>query len=376
MEQKTSFVRALRQSGVLMATAAMLTACTPPEPVRLGFVGGISGRVADLGIGGRNGAQLAVEMRNAKGGIHGRPIKLLVEDDQQNPEMAQVAVTRLIHVKADAIVGPMTSAMAMATVPLVNQAQILMVSPTVTTPMLAGQDDYFFRVIAPTTEYAQKSAAYHFTTQGSRRVAAIYDMRNQSYTKTWLQDYRAAFEAAGGVFSDTVPFNSGEDTRFSALTERLLHSQPDGVLIVANSVDTALMAQQIRKRDAKINIYTSEWAATERLLELGGKAIEGMVIAQFIDRASQQPAYLAFHKSYVERFQQEPGYAGLTGFDAANVVLDALTARSDGQTLKQAVLAQQSFSGAQSSILFDANGDARRDTFMTTIRDGVFVRLR
>ncbi len=375
MEQKATFVRALRQFGVLIALFAMLAACTPPEPIRLGFVGGISGRVADLGIGGRNGALLAVELRNAAGGVNGRQIELLAEDDQQNPEFAQQAVIRLISRKVDAIVGPMTSAMAMATVPLVNRAQILMVSPTVTTPLLAGQDDYFFRVIANTTEYAQKSAAYHFTTQGSRRIAAIFDMRNQSYAQPWLKDYQMAFEAAGGVVSDSVPFSSGDETHFSALTERLLHSQPDGVLIVANSVDTALLAQQIRKRDPKINIYTSEWAATERLLELGGKAIEGMVIAQFIDRASQQPSYLAFHKAYVERFQQQPGFAGLTGFDATNVVLDTLAARKGGQTLKQAMLAHPKFAGAQSAISFDATGDARRDTFMTTIRDGAFVRL-
>lgn len=354
----------------------MLAACTPPEPIRLGFVGGISGRVADLGIGGRNGALLAVELRNAAGGIKGRQIELLAEDDQQNPEFAQQAVTRLISRKVDAIVGPMTSAMAMATVPLVNRAQILMVSPTVTTPLLAGQDDYFFRVLDSTSEYAQKSVAYHYTTQGSRRVAAIFDMRNQSYAKTWLDDYRSAFEAAGGVISDTVSFNSGDDTHFSTLIERLLHSQPDGVLIVANSVDTALLAQQIRKRDTKIHVYASEWAATERLLELGGKAIEGMVIAQFLDRSSQQASYLAFHKTYVERFQQLPGFAGLTGFDAMNVVLDALSSRTDGQTLKQAVLARQAFTGAQAQIRFDATGDAKRDTFITTIRDGAFVRLR
>lgn len=376
MQQIASLVRTLRQLGALTAAFAMLAACSPPEPIRLGFVGGISGRVADLGIGGRNGAQLAVEMRNAAGGIHGRQIEFLIEDDQQNADIAQLAVTRLIQLKVDAIVGPMTSAMAMATVPLVNRAEMLMVSPTVTTPLLAGQDDYFFRVIAPTTEYAQKSAAYHFTTQGSRRVAAIFDMRNQSYSKIWLDDYRSAFEAAGGVVSDTLPFNSDDSTHFSALTERLLHSQPDGVLIVANSVDTALLAQQIRKRDANINIYASEWAATERLLELGGKAIEGMVIAQFLDRTSQQPSFLAFHKTYVARFQQQPGFAGLTGFDAANVVLDALAARTDGQTLKQAVLARHEFAGAQSTILFDASGDAKRDTFMTTVRDGAFVRLR
>ena len=362
--------------GGLVAVVALLTACTPPEPVRIGFVGGLSGRVADLGINGRNGATLAVELRNKSGGVKGRQIQLMAQDDQQDPEAAKQAVTRLIEQKVLAIVGPMTSAMAVATVPLVDQARVLMVSPTVTSTALAGLDDYFFRVLAPATEYARKSAAFHFTQQGSRRVAVTLDLRNQAYTESWLRDYRLAFEAAGGFIAAVVPFKSNEETRFSQLALQLLQAKPDSVLILANSVDTALLAQQLRKADANVHINTSEWAATERLINLGGNAVEGMVIAQFIDRESQQPSYLAFHKAYLERFGEAPGFAGLTGFDATNVVLDALSAQTPDQSLKQVILAQREFSGAQSLIRFDAYGDSTRDTYMTTVRNGVFVRLR
>ena len=71
------------RSVITLACALGVTACTPPEPVRIGFIGGLSGRVADLGIDGRNGAVLAVELRNKAGGIKGRKVELLVEDDQQ-----------------------------------------------------------------------------------------------------------------------------------------------------------------------------------------------------------------------------------------------------------------------------------------------------
>lgn len=376
MDTKRPLGRLSRHVGLWMAVLAMLMACTPKEPVRVGFVGGVSGRVADLGIGGRNGATLAIDLRNKAGGVGGRPVQLMAEDDQQDPELAKTAVARLLEQKVVAIIGPMTSAMAVATVPLVNAAQVLMVSPTVTAKSMAGIDDYFLRVIAPTTEYARKSASYHFTVQASRRIVAVYDLRNQAYTESWLQDYRSAFEAAGGAVVDTVPFSSSDETSFSELAGRLLASRPDGVLIVANSVDTALLAQQVRKRDASVRINTSEWAATERLLELGGKAVEGVVIAQFIDRESQQPAYLSFRKAYVERFGQEPGFAGLTAFDATNVVLDGLATQAAGQTLKQTILSRRDFAGAQSQIRFDAHGDADRETYLTTVRNGAFVRLR
>lgn len=356
--------------------SALFVACTSHEPIRLGFVGGLSGRVADLGIGGRDGALLAIELRNQSGGIGGRPVELIAEDDQQDPEIAKQAVARLISSKVAAIIGPMTSAMAVATVPLANRAQLLMLSPTVTTTDLAGIDDYFLRVIDSTTAYARKSANYHFSVQGSRRVTVAYDLRNQTYTENWLNDYRQVFETEGGAILAAVPFSSSDDSHFSELAERLLQARPDGVLILANSVDTALLAQQLRKRDAAVHINTSEWGATERLIELGGKAVEGVVFSQFIDRESQQPSYLSFRKTYLERFKHEPGFAGLTAFDATNVVLDGLAAQSSSKTLKQTILEHREFAGAQSLIRFDDYGDAARDTYLTTVRNGAFVRLR
>ena len=360
---------------VLLAICGALTGCTPPEPLRLGFLGGISGRVADLGIAGRNGAMLAVEMRNSSGGVNGRVVELIVEDDKQDPDLARKAVGRLLERKVEAIIGPMTSAMAVATVPLVNEAGLVMLSPTVTTTTLTGVDDHFLRVVASTTEYARISAAYHFDRLGLRHVAVAYDLHNRAYTEGWLADYRRAFELAGGTISTVLAFSSGQETSFADLAESLLRAKPEMVLILANSVDAALLAQQIRKRDAVVRIGTSEWAATERLIELGGRAVEGVVIAQFVDRDSTQPAYVAFCRRYVERFGQEPGFGGLAAFDAANVVLDALVARQPGQTLKQVILARGVFSGAQSEIRFDATGDAARETYLTTIRDGAFVRL-
>ena len=366
------------QLRCMLAAALLvgLTACTPPEPINLGFVGGLSGRVADLGIEGRNGALLAVEQRNKSGGVADRQVVLLAEDDQQNPETARQAVGKLIERKVAAIIGPMTSAMAVATVPLINKAQIVMVSPTTTTNDLTGLDDYFFRVLSPTRSYAVKSANHHFQVMGMRRMSAIYDLRNQAYSESWLQDYRAAFSAAGGSLIESISFSSGNQTHFADLARRLLTSKPDGVLLVANSVDAALLAQQLRRINPSVAIAASEWSATERLIELGGRAVEGITIAQFLDRQSQQPSYIAFRKIYLERFGKEPGFAGLTAFDATNIVMDGLASQDASKTLKQTLLARKTFAGAQSPVVFDSYGDASRETFMTTIENGMFVVLR
>lgn len=365
--------RSLKYTLMAMAACAfLLGACARSEPLLVGFLGGVSGRVADLGIAGRDGALLAVEQRNAGGGIAGRQITLIVEDDQQDAEVARQAMERLIAQQVVAVVGPMTSSIAVAIVPQANAAGLVLVSPTVTTNALSGIDDHFFRVVAPTSSHVARSAHHQYHERGLRRVALAYDLRNKAYTESWAGDFRQAFTAAGGTIVGEEGFVSSESLYFTELAARLLDRQPDGVIVIANSVDSALLIQKIRQHDAGVAIATSEWAATERLTELGGRAVEGVVVAQYVDRDSQAPAYLAFRDAYLKRFGREPGFAGLTAFDATNVVLDAAAARRGGQSMKQALLAQRQFAGAQSPIRFDAAGDTHRDTFLSMIRDGSF----
>ncbi len=359
--------------AIIVLGITVLLGCQPPEPIRIGFVGGTSGRVADLGIAGRDAVLLAVELRNQSGGVAGRKVELLIRDDEQKPEVAQRAVRELIDRGVVAIVGPMTSAMAIAVAPIANEAKVLLMSPTASTDDLTGLDDYFFRVNASTLDNASRIARYHVGQNATRRLAVAYDLRNKSYTESWLGSFRAAYVQGGGELVEIRGFESGGETTFLQLAQDLLAAPADGVLIVANSMDTALLCQQIRKLDHSAPIITSEWAATERLLELGGKAVEGVIVAQNFDRDSTAPRYRAFYQAYRERFHREPGFGGVIAFDAANVVLDALAQRQEGQSVKEAVLAARRFEGVQEPIVFNEFGDVTRSLFITAVRDGQFV---
>ncbi|MFO1424125.1 MAG: ABC transporter substrate-binding protein [Candidatus Competibacteraceae bacterium] len=132
------------------------------------------------------------------------------------------------------------------------------------------------------------------TARGLRRVTAAYDLDSRAYTEGWLDDFRAAFAEGGGEIVQMIGFESGGDRRSCASPRLARASQPDGVVIVANSVDTAMFCQQIRKLDARIPLIGSEWGATERLTELGGKAVEGLTVAQIFDRDNAAPRYRTF----------------------------------------------------------------------------------
>lgn len=352
----------------------VLSGCTREEPIRLGFIGGTSGRVADLGIAGRDGVQLAVEMRNQSGGIDGRKIRLLTKDDQQQQDKARSAFQELVAEGALAIVGPMTSDMGLAIASLADKAKILVMSPTVTTEALAGRDDYFFRVSSTTRFHATRNARFQLAAGGLHHISAAYDLGNRSFSENWLENFSEAFASGGGEIIHRQGFESNADTDFQRLAQDLLAPRPDGVLIVANSMDSALLCQQLRKLESQTPITLADWGATERLLELGGKAVEGVTVVQTFDRQNTSPAFQAFRRAYLERFKREPGFAGVYAFEAANVVLDALASHDKERTLKETVLGIGTFTGLQSQIQFDAFGDVQRpNVSISVVRDGKFV---
>jgi len=315
---------------------------------------------------------LAVEKRNAAGGISGRQIELIVRDDGQNPETARRVVKELIDEKVVAIVGHVTSSMSMATVSMANEAKMLMISPTTTTNKLSGKDDHFFRVINSTRTYATTGAQFYRRVLKINRISIAYDRDNLSYSQSWMNDFRATFEHEGGRVMAGVAFDSGPEVNFRNLAKKLVASHPDGILIIANAVDAALICQQVRALDPDIQLGTSEWASTEQVIELGGKAVEGVYQSQFFARFSTQPAYLAFQQTYLNRFGKEPGFAGVAAFDVANVIMDALAKKKEGTSLKETILSIGSFEGLQEPIVFDPYGEAQRNNFMTVIKNGHF----
>jgi len=360
---------------LLLSLLLLLAACGKKEPVRIGFLGGISGRVADLGVAGRNGAMLAVEEANAAGGIDGRPVELVIRDDAQHPDTARAAVADLLRQNLEVIIGPMTSSIAMAVLPQINATHVLLVSPTVTTTQLTGKDDNFLRVIDDTAFYAQKSARFQLQRLRHRTVAAIYDQNNAAYCESWLGDFRREFERLGGRVLFSRSFSSEGEMTFSKLAREALATRPDTVLLIANAMDAALLCQQLRRINPRQPVVASEWASTERFIELAGAAAEGAVIAQFIDRNDGAPRFQRFVQSFRKRFGQDPGFAGLAGYDAARVALEAEAHRSGEKSLKQTILEISTFQGAQQRIRIDRFGDANRSSYVTEVRNGAYLTL-
>lgn len=353
----------------------LLLGCSPDTPIRIGFIGGLSDRASDVGEAGRNGMLLAVEQRNQAGGIHGRRIDTVVQDDGQNPATAQAAIQALVAAKVDAVVGPFTSAMAAVVVPVLDQARLITISPTVTSGDFVGLDDYFIRINRTARDNAVDYARL-LHLRGQRRVAVAYDARNRSYSDSWRNEFRAAFTWLGGELVAEVAFTSQAETGFGDIVQTMLAAQPDGLLFIASAIDVGRLAQQAEKRVPRMPISASEWAASETLLELGGHAVENLLIAQTYNRDDSSARYQRFHAAYLARFARAPGFSSIAAYDATTVLLQALEQQQRGETIKQAILQHGPYEGLQQSIQFDRFGDTARKVYFTEVRNGRFVLLK
>lgn len=351
----------------------LLGGCIGKRPIRVGFAGELTGRNADLGVQGRNGVQLAVQEINAEGGVAGRALELLVRDDEGTPEGARAADQALIEAGVVAIIGHMTSGQSVAAVPVVNETEIILLSPTTSTPELSGLKDNFFRVNPVNAQEAMATACHMYREHGLVSAAIIYDDQNAAYTDVYRETFESTYRILGGEITGEIIFSSDENPDFALLVDELRTGDPASVLIVASDVDAALIAQQVRLAGWEVPLSAAGWAQTEALLQNGGVAVEGMHLVTNYDSNSQAPAFLDFKTRYQEHFGRAPTFAAAQAYESVFLLAAALE-KTNGNTqgLSQA-LVETRVEGLTGPFELDEYGDVVRTQFLIIVREGEFV---
>ncbi|MGC9358394.1 MAG: ABC transporter substrate-binding protein [Anaerolineae bacterium] len=351
----------------------LLGGCIGKRPIRVGFAGELTGRNADLSVQGRNGVQLAVKEINAEGGVAGRALELLVRDDEGTPEGARAADQALIDAGVVAIIGHMTSGQSVAAVPVVNETEIILLSPTTSTPELSGLKDNFFRVNPVNAQEAMATACHMYREHGLVSAAIIYDDQNAAYTDVYRETFESTYHILGGEITGEISFSSDENPDFALLVDELRTGDPAAVLIVTSDVDAALIAQQVRLAGWEVPLSAAGWAQTEALLQNGGAAVEGMHLVTNYDSNSQAPAFLDFKTRYQEHFGRAPTFAAAQAYESVFLLAAALEkTNGNAQGLSQA-LVETRVEGLTGPFELDEYGDVVRTQFLIIVREGEFV---
>jgi branched-chain amino acid transport system substrate-binding protein len=341
------------------------------EPIKIAFIGGLTGRLSDLGVDGRNGAQLAVEALNARGGPH---YELLVHDDQQRPEVGRADIAAAVDEGAAFAIGPMTSVMAIPMAEEATQRKLVLISPTANSDELSGRDDYFFRVIT-----AARSGAEQLATAAAARDlkkgAVLMEWRNRAYTENFAKSFESRYVTLGGAPLVPVHYESDRDPDYTQLARALLESHPRVVLLVCGAVDAAIAAQQIRRIDPDVRLAMASWSSNVQLLQLGGRALEGALVLQALDLDSQAPAWLEFRRLYEKRFGTAPGQAAVYGYEAAMLGAAGLKKAGAVKSLRDVLREPGEWPGLQQPVALDRFGDSARRFHLSEVRDGRFVML-
>ena len=359
----------LSVAGVAGCSSAVET-----DPISIGYIGGITGGSSDLGLAGRNAVELAVEDLNAKGGIGGRRVSLEIVDDAQDAQTAKAALRSLKSRGVVAVVGPMTSSMAIELVPLADELEIPLVSPTTSTDALSGLDDYFFRTYPDNASAATEMADVIVERFGAKRVVAVYDLGNRAHSESWAQNLGIALGARGSSMIATETFTSGSNQDFATLARACAERNPDCVFLVANSTDTILACQQLRVAGVAAPIVVTEWSSTEDVVRTGGTSVDGILFLNTFDRFSEKSSYVRFRDAYLARYSLEPGFAATHAYDCTSLIASALDSTPDGSSLRDALADARSINVLQGTIDLDEFGDATHAYYLMTIRGGELQR--
>jgi branched-chain amino acid transport system substrate-binding protein len=361
----------------IIAMAALLTSltlqsCQKQEKIRLGFVGGLTGRNGDLGTAGRDGSLLAVEAINASGGIGGKRIELVIRDDKSDPEEAKKVVNELVSKKVAAIVGPMTSVVAVATIPIIDAARMLMLSPTVSSNDLTGKDDFFIRLNL-NSDTAAATADLMIGRLKIKNAALVYDVSNRSYTGSLAEAFKIRFAALGGTIAIEQTFNAKEQTDLLALARQVAARKPRAVFIIAGAIDSAMICQQLKKIGVSAPFFIAEWASTNEFLKAGGKAVAGTYSLQHFNGNSVHPPFVQFKQNFSKRFGDSPSFAATYSYEAVSIIAAALRKDPDPTHLKDTVIGIGRFDGLLGSFFIDRYGDPDRLFFVTYVRNDQYV---
>jgi len=373
-----------RRILILGSAIILLTAGTSwsAEPIKMGTVVRLS-IGAEHGIPSRRGVEMAVAEVNKAGGINGRQVELIVEDEKDSPAAAVNAVQKLINVdKVVAIVGPMTSGDMMAAGKIADDAKVVAISPTATTPKLSGYGASLCRGCSRIDKQAEVLTDYVAKTWKPKTVAIFFS--NEPYGKGCAELFTKFFEKHGIKVVATESFMRGSRD-FKAQLTTIKAAKPDFLFIPGYTPETAPAAAQARQLGMNQKILGVYGDMDPIYIQLAGKAAEGHVIGGEYDEGYNTPKNQAFKKNYeaLVKKNKDPFnimFAALH-YDSASVILEGM--KKNGPTsegILKFLKEVKDFDGVTGKLSFDQNNDVVRagseGVYVLEVKNGQYVKVK
>lgn len=373
----------LQLSGKLLSTAAcfMIALSAPAlssaaDTIKFGVAGAHSGDLASYGLPTVKAAELVVEKVNANGGINGKKVELLVEDDVCKPEVATNTATKLISDGVDVVLGHICSGATKAALPIYSNAGVLVMSPSATNPALTQSGEYpnFFRTIAPDDAQAKIDVEFALNNLGYTKIAVIHDKGDYGkgfaeFAKKFLEDSgKAEVVLYEGVTPGAVDY--------SAIVQKIKRSGAQAVMFGGYHPEASKIISMMRKKRLKTDFISDDGVKDNTFIKVAGKDAEGAYASGPKD-TTKNPLSIQAVEEHKEKYGADPGAFFENAYSAALAMLNAIekAGSTDLDALKKA-LQTEKVDTPVGSIYFDDKGDAIGVGFSVyQVQNGEFVEL-
>ena len=342
--------------------------------IKVGEFASLTGSEATFGQSSHKGTQLAVDEINAGGGILGKKMELLTEDNQSQAGQSSTVVRKLIS--SDGVVamlGEVASSRSMEAAPICQESKIPMISPASTNPKVTEAGDYVFRVCFIDPFQGTVMANFARKTLQLNSVAVLSDVKSD-YSMGLAKFFKAGFTAGGGKIIADQNY-SGGDKDFNAQLTAIKATNPDGVFLPGYYTEVGLIALQAKQLGLNVPIFGGDGWESSSLVPIGGAALEGDYFSTHYSPEDTSPAVQSFVKDYKAKYNNEtPDAMAALGYDSAKILADAMkrAGSTDGAKVRDALAAEKNFAGVTGNITMDANRNASKPAVILAIKNGAF----
>jgi len=355
-----------------LALLAAVTAVFAQDEIAVGEYASLTGGSASFGQSSHKGTELAIEEINNAGGVLGKKIKLITEDDQSMAGQPATIVRKLISQdKVVAVLGEVASSKSLEAAPICQQSKIPMITPASTNPKVTETGDYIFRVcfIDPFQGTVMSKFA---RSKGWNKVAVLTDVK-QDYSVGLAEWFIKDFTANGGQIVKEQKFSSG-DKDFKPQLTSIKASKPDAIFVPGYYGEVSLIAKQARLLGIKAPLLGGDGWVGDSLLKVAGNSLDGSFFSCHFSSDDKAPKVQDFVTKFKAKYGEVPDDMAALGYDSAMILAEAMkkAGTTDPEKLRDAIAATKDHEGITGKISLDEHRNASKPAVILTIGDGGF----
>ncbi len=335
------------------------TTTSTGDTIKVGVYGDTTGATSSFGQSTKNGIQLAFDEINAAGGVDGKKLEMLFEDDQGTPEKAKTVISKLINQdKVIAVLGEVASSNSLAAAPVAQEAKVPMISPSSTNPKVTEVGDYISRVCFIDPFQGSVMAKFAANTLKAKTAAILGD-NSSDYSKGLTQFFEQEFTKLGGKIITKQTY-AQKDQDFKAQLTQMRDQKPDVIYVPGYYGEVGIIAKQARELGMNQPLLGGDGWDSPELWKLGGVSLKPAYISNHYSADNPAPEIQNFVKAYQAKFNVAPDSLAALAYDSAKVLADAIkrAGGTDSAKLKDAINATKEFPGVTGKITLDGSRNA------------------